>query len=210
MPAHAVILETCRGVKPSGCPHAAPLPRDSLAQVVHLAATTPEPAALADLARPLRRHEQFRLAVCACPNGCVRPHVADLGLLATRTVAVDTAVCTGCGLCAETCPDRAMAIRRGKAVIDAAACLGCGQCAAVCPRQAIAAGDVGFRAFLGGRLGRRPRLGLEMGRILTPEAASALAERTLAAYVRHMRPGRRFADVLSPGGLPGLPAWALS
>lgn len=210
MTANAVILETCRGVKPSGCPHGAPLPLDRLAVLVSLAATTPEPDALADLPRPLRRHEQFRLAVCACPNGCVRPHVADLGLVAARTVAVETAACTGCGLCAETCPDRAIALRRGKAVIDASACLHCGQCAAVCPVRAIAAGEVGFRAFLGGRLGRRPRLGIEVGHILSPDAALALAGRTTAAYVRRMRPGLRFADVLSPGGLPGLPAWVLS
>ncbi|WP_175577154.1 4Fe-4S binding protein, partial [Desulfovibrio sp. DV] len=52
----------------------------------------------------LRRHEQFRLAVSACPNGCVRPQVADLGLVATRSVAVDATACVGCNVCAETCP----------------------------------------------------------------------------------------------------------
>lgn len=206
----ALLLETCRGVKPSACPHASPLPPDWLAALVRLAALTPQPEALAELMRPIRRHEQFRLAVCACPNGCVRPQVADLGLVAARSVAVDTAACTGCGLCAETCPDAAIAMRGGKAVIDPAACLGCGQCAAVCPVGVVTAGPAGFRAFLGGRLGRHPRLGLEVGRILTPDDALALAERATAAYVRHMRPGLRFGDILSPGGLPGLPAWVLA
>ncbi|KHK03909.1 4Fe-4S dicluster domain-containing protein [Desulfovibrio sp. TomC] len=210
MSAPAVLLETCRGVKPGGCPHAAPLPADALAALSRLAETTPVPDALADLARPMRRHEQFRLAVCACPNGCVRPQVADLGLVAARSATVDAAVCVGCNVCAETCPDAAIVVRRGKAVLDDVACLGCGLCARVCPMRAITVGPTGFRAFLGGRLGRRPRLGLAVGNSLTPEAACALAGRATIAYVRQLRPGLRFGDILSPGGLPGLPAWVLS
>ncbi|OLN25671.1 iron-sulfur cluster-binding protein [Desulfovibrio sp. DV] len=210
MSAAAVILETCRGVKPAGCPHGAPLPADALATLAHLAETAPVPEALAELARPMRRHEQFRLAVSACPNGCVRPQVADLGLVATRSVAVDATACVGCNVCAETCPDAAITLRHGQAVIDADACLGCGLCARVCPVRAIAAGPVGFQAFLGGRLGRRPRLGIAVGNMLTPEAACTLAERATAAHARHMRPGLRFGDILCPDGRPGLPAWVLS
>ena len=95
------------------CPHAAPLPPDWVADLVRLAALTPQPEALADLLRPIRRHEQFRLAVCACPNGCVRPQVADLGLVAARSVRVDAAACVGCNVCAETCPDAAITLRHG-------------------------------------------------------------------------------------------------
>ena len=210
MPGNTVVLETCRGVKPGICPHGLPLPLDAVAALVELAATAPLPPALAGLARPMRRHEQFRLAVSACPNGCVRPQVADLGLIAARSVAVDAAACVGCNVCAETCPDAAITLRHGKAVIDAAACLGCGLCARVCPVRAMTAGPVGFRVFLGGRLGRRPRLGLEVGHVLSPDAALALARRAGAVFAEHMRPGLRFGDILSPGGLPGLPAWVLS
>ena len=210
MSATALILETCRGVKPNGCPHGLPLPLDVVAALVELAATAPLPPALAGLARPVRRHEQFRLALSACPNGCVRPQVADLGLIAARSVRVDTTACVGCNVCAETCPDLAITLRQGKAAIDADTCLGCGLCARVCPVRAIATGPVGFRAFLGGRLGRRPRLGLEIGHVLSPDAALALAGRAGAVFAEHMRPGLRFGDILSPGGRPGLPAWALS
>jgi dissimilatory sulfite reductase (desulfoviridin) alpha/beta subunit len=202
-----VILQTCRGVTPGGCRHGASLPADALAELVELAATAPCPAALADLARPLRRHEQFRLAVSACPSGCVQPQVADLGLVAVRETTIDAAACHGCAACAEACPDAAISVRQGKAVLDPAACLGCGACARVCPSRAIANGPVAFRVFLGGRLGRRPRLGTELGCLLPPPAALALARRALDVYARDMRPGRRFGDILFPGGLPGLPAW---
>lgn len=38
----------------------------------------------------------------------------------------------------------------------------------------------------------------------------ALAKRCLETHARHMRPGLRFADIVFPGGQPGLPAWVLS
>ena len=210
MTAEVVILETCRGVTPGVCPHAAPLPPDWVAALVRLAAVTPQPEALAELMRPIRRHEQFRLAVSACPNACVRPQVADLGLIAVREATIDPEACHGCGACSEACPDAAIRLAAGKASIDQDTCLGCGACSRVCPSRAIVSGPVAYRVYLGGRLGRRPRLGTELGRALSPREAVELARRTLAVFARHMRPGRRFADLVFPGGLPGLPAWALA
>ena len=209
MTAEVVILETCRGVTPGVCPHASPLSVSTLAELMELAACAAVPEALAGLARPLRRHEQFRLAVAACPNACVRPQVADLGLVAVRGATIAPDACNGCGACAEACPDAAIQVTAGKAVIDQDKCLGCGVCSRVCPSRAIANGPVAYRVFLGGRLGRRPRLGTALGRDLSPREAVELARRTLAVFARDMRPGLRFADLVFPGGLPGLPAWVL-
>jgi dissimilatory sulfite reductase (desulfoviridin) alpha/beta subunit len=206
----AYVLETCRGVKPAGCPHAALAEEPFVAALENLAAAAPVPSGLAALGRPLRHHEQFRLALCACPNGCTRPHVADLGLVAAIPVAVSPRHCTGCGACVTACPDAAISILAGAAGINADRCLGCGACAKACPEKAITAGPVAFRALLGGRLGRHPRLGLEPAKRFSPQAALALTKRCLEAHARHMRPGLRFADIVFPGGQPGLPAWVLS
>jgi uncharacterized protein len=45
--------------------------------------------------------------------------------------------CTGCGACAENCPEDAIALTGGKAAIDPAACIGCGECITVCRFDAI-------------------------------------------------------------------------
>jgi len=51
---------------------------------------------------------------------------------------IDIAACMGSGGCARACPDRALAIVRGKAVLaDAARCFGHGSCAPACPAGAI-------------------------------------------------------------------------
>ena len=45
--------------------------------------------------------------------------------------------CTGCGLCAEKCPQRCIDLSRRPAVINQHACIHCGNCSAVCPEGAV-------------------------------------------------------------------------
>ena len=46
-------------------------------------------------------------------------------------------LCTGCGLCASSCPKDAISFLWGKAEIDQNRCVHCGLCLRVCPRGAI-------------------------------------------------------------------------
>lgn len=54
-----------------------------------------------------------------------------------KQVIIDTARCTGCGLCAANCPDRVLRLADGVARHDGADCLRCGHCRALCPADAI-------------------------------------------------------------------------
>jgi uncharacterized Fe-S center protein len=45
--------------------------------------------------------------------------------------------CTGCGTCAEVCPETAITIEKKRSVIDRDLCIGCFDCMYVCPEQAI-------------------------------------------------------------------------
>lgn len=54
-----------------------------------------------------------------------------------RLVAVvDADRCTGCAICAQTCPTGAIAVN-AVAVVDVGLCTACGQCVAECPPEAI-------------------------------------------------------------------------
>lgn len=54
-----------------------------------------------------------------------------------KQVIIDTARCTGCGICAANCPDRVIRMADGTALHDGTDCLLCGHCRAVCPADAI-------------------------------------------------------------------------
>ncbi|MFZ5775559.1 MAG: nitroreductase family protein [Thermodesulfobacteriota bacterium] len=57
--------------------------------------------------------------------------------MATIPASIDPQRCTGCGLCASICPDRAISVRNGVAHADGPRCLACGHCLAVCPVNAV-------------------------------------------------------------------------
>ncbi len=54
--------------------------------------------------------------------------------------AVDEDRCTGCGICAQSCPQSAIDVDK-RAVIDTERCTGCGECWVACPSDAIGPQD---------------------------------------------------------------------
>lgn len=54
-----------------------------------------------------------------------------------KEIQIDTARCTGCGLCTEICPHRVLVIRERKVVSMGEGCFLCGHCQAVCPENAV-------------------------------------------------------------------------
>jgi heterodisulfide reductase subunit A len=56
-------------------------------------------------------------------------------------VAVEEALCGGCGICVAACPFGAIRLGASrKALVEAVHCRGCGTCAAACPTGAASAG----------------------------------------------------------------------
>lgn len=54
-----------------------------------------------------------------------------------KPVIMNTQLCTGCGLCADVCPYRAIGLKNGAAEYLIDSCFSCGHCMAVCPEKAI-------------------------------------------------------------------------
>ncbi len=92
----------------------------------HFARAAPQPRGRADVARRLERGLEVRLGF---DGDQARAEAA-------RCMSCGT--CTGCDVCYQLCPDRA--VQRGapgRYRVDASRCKGCGVCAEECPRGAI-------------------------------------------------------------------------
>ena len=68
---------------------------------------------------------------------------------------------------------------------------------AVCPTASIAAGQTGYRVQLGGKLGRHPRLAVELPGIYDEDGVINIIQDCIDFYKAKSRSGKRLADLLS-------------
>lgn len=150
---------------------------------------------------PLRFQHEFSVAVADCPNACPQPLVRDIGVIAASVPAVGHRPCSLCGECIRTCAEGAIFIDRklGKPVLDMEKCVMCGQCVAVCPTHTLLRSSAGFRLVLGGKLGRHPRLGMELPGLFTEDEVLHIARICLSIYkYRGWKNQEGFPDVFRP------------
>ena len=163
-------LETCFG--PSGCPKRAVVSDQLYADIEALLKQADLRTFLKErVAGDLRFHHEFRVTLADCPNACSQPQIKDIGVIGAVAPAISEDACSGCDNCVAVCPDRAIALAGVPdplPVVDYKLCQRCGLCVAQCPTQTLAAGSTGYRIQLGGKLGRRPRLGRELPGIYSP------------------------------------------
>ena len=192
------LISFCKGAESGKCPLALPLPEEFMQRLEIVVADAGWAEFLhSRLGRRVRHHHMFQIAVSGCANGCSRPHIADLGLIAACALEQDATNCTACGDCAASCPDAAIVVEGSEVRIDATRCLHCGRCAAACSSSALRRGQTEFRVLVGGKLGRRPCLAHELAGSYDPETTLAVLKRCLIKYMDAWRPDRRFADLVT-------------
>ncbi len=155
----------------------------------------------------LKFHHELRVSVSDCPNACSRPQIVDIGIIGARRPRVSGEPCTGCGACERAC--REDAVRGGEGsgdapFFDAQRCVGCGKCLDACPSGALVESAGGYRILVGGKLGRHPRLGLELDGIHCAGETVKIVERCLDLYFRHNKAGERFGSILDRIGIEDL------
>lgn len=145
---------------------------------------------------PLLHHHTLKISVAACPNGCSRPHIADIGIIRAKQPELIPDMCSHCGLCGRICPDKAISYNKGEPVFDHEQCMKCGMCMEKCPERAIRASKDGYRVVLGGKLGRHPRLATELDGIFCEEQVLAIVAESVFYYMEQYRPKLRFGTLV--------------
>lgn len=191
----------CRGMNADVCPHALGVSSDFEGRIRQTVQDSGWPEFLRGwYGDKLNRHQGFQIHVSACPNGCSRPHIADIGFMRACKPQVEADLCTACGECAQACPDEAIAMIDGRPLIDPATCIDCGRCTLVCPVQAMQCVRSGWRVLAGGRLGRHPRLAQELEGWHDDDAALSILDRALKLYIAHYEPRKRFGRIMDSLG----------
>ena len=202
-PTYEVIA--CRGTEPDRCPNGLELSHGFSDDVIQTIEESGWPAFLRENVKGrIGHHHQFRASIAACANGCSRPHIVDIGFLAAEYPVVKPELCIGCGKCVRACPDEAIA-PDGEAIrIAGDLCLGCGKCMRVCDQSALVSVSSGFRIVVGGKLGRRPRLGQELSGVFSRKEALDVLANTLRFVMDNYTHGRNLGTILENIGGRGV------
>lgn len=149
--------------------------------------------------RQVKLPHKFKIAVGGCPNNCVKPDLNDIGIVGQRIPEFHDSLCRGCKKCAieAACPCGAVSRRDdGRISINQDACSQCGRCVGKCPFKAVPDGKVGYKIYIGGRWGKKTRMGTALKGIYTREQAVDMVEKAILLFKREAEPGERFGSLV--------------
>lgn len=193
--AKMITVSACRG-QAMGCPNSLIDVDDLLDRVNRFSQAEDLPENLRGLVRDdkIMFHHKLKISLSGCPNGCSRPQIADFGLVGCVRPIFDLTACTGCGVCAEACPDQALTMADDSTPrFDPEQCQGCNKCAQACPTGAVSLSRPTVRLLVGGKLGRRPHLADSVGIYGDADQVLSRIDAELKDYLDRAEPNQSFA-----------------
>ena len=142
---------------------------------------------------------KVKMGVTGCRHNCGKAREADIGVMGTlEPPEWIEEKCLHCNACIETCPVDALSSVNDKHVRDLDKCIRCSTCALNCPAEAWIDAKRSYKLFVGGTLGKQPRLASVLKeRIETEEELFELIDRTLAYYKANGLPKERMGTMLT-------------
>lgn len=148
---------------------------------------------------------KFKIAVTGCPNGCMKPQENDLGIMGQCFIMRDDGACVDCGLCVDVCRYGAFRMADGTLIEDGSLCRNCGRCVGICPTAAIQGQEIGYKVFVGGKMGNEPRFADVLPfKVTSEDTLLDIISATLAWYAANGNTKERFGATIDRVGLPEL------
>jgi len=151
---------------------------------------------------------KFKMAVTGCPHNCAKATENDIGVMGAILPRWDAKACIDCQLCVNTCPTKAIVREEGPAgdaaryILDEDKCINCSICTSSCPVSAWTPAATGYNLFIGGTMGKIPRLATLLKRLIpNKEELYRLIEKSLRYYQEHGRKKERFGHTIDRIGV---------
>jgi sulfite reductase subunit C len=144
---------------------------------------------------------KIKIGITGCPNSCAKPQLNDIGIMGVVKPKIIDEKCNGCGFCVTTCREGAIKIVDGKAVIDYNRCIYCGDCIRVCPQDADVIEKRGYTIFIGGNVGRHPRLAHKIITFADEETVFRVIENSLKIFEEEASRKERFGHLIDRLGI---------
>ena len=128
-------------------------------------------------------HHKFKVGFAGCPFDCPKSATNDVGFQGAIWPELAKDDCIGCGLCAKSCTEGAIAMGDdGKPVFREDKCIYCGDCVKVCPTEAWRTAKQGYTVRIGGKWGRHPLVGTLFATFVPEERVVEFISEVLAWY----------------------------
>ena len=143
---------------------------------------------------------KIKFAVTGCPNACAKPQENDLGVMGIMKPAINTEACSGCGTCTFMCPEKAIVLENEKIKILWDKCNLCGACVGTCPSDLITEEWKRYKILVGGKIGKHPKLGVELIDAQSPQEAVAIFRKIINWAKKNTKTGERLGICLDRVG----------
>ncbi|NPE29382.1 4Fe-4S binding protein [Methanococcoides sp. SA1] len=152
---------------------------------------------------------KFKFAVTGCPASCMKAQENDLGVMGGLEPKWVEDDCTYCGLCQTGCPVDAIKVEDEALYYDRDKCILCGQCLLICPTDAWIKSREGYTIYVGGKVGKQPRLAVKLTDLVDENTLFGIIERSVEFFKKEANSGERFGDTILRVGFEDFKAFVL-
>lgn len=135
------------------------------------------------------------------PHNCAKATENDIGIMGGIFPRWEGDKCINCDLCLNVCPTGAIFKEDNQYKLNEGKCIYCSICTSTCPTSAWVIAKKGYTIFIGGTMGKIPRLATCLKPLADKGMAHELIEKALRYYQENGRKKERFGHMIDRIGI---------